>query len=164
MKTGVKLIALVAVLALAWLAHRVILLAFFALVLAVVLSFPVRWLSRLMPRGAAVMVLVAVILGAITGAVLLGAPALSKQVEDAKAQLEQYRREWARFGALPATTDRLDRLNQLAVAPDGCTSDAEHALWIADALGGRVLRVDHAGAIVDEIVFETGRRVCTRRQ
>jgi len=84
MKTGVKLVILVAVLALAWLAHRVILLAFFALVLAVVLSFPVRWLSRLMPRGGAVMVLVVLILGAFTGAVLLGAPALSKQVEDAK--------------------------------------------------------------------------------
>lgn len=84
MKTGLKLLAAAAVLALAWLARHVLLLAFFAVVLAVVLSFPVRWLCRLMPRGAAVMVLVVAILGAFTGAVLLGAPALSQQLEDVK--------------------------------------------------------------------------------
>jgi predicted PurR-regulated permease PerM len=83
MKTGLKLLAAAAVLALAWLARGVLLLAFFALVLAVVISFPVRWLSRLMPRTAAVLVVVAVLLGAFTAVVLVGAPALSGQVEDA---------------------------------------------------------------------------------
>jgi predicted PurR-regulated permease PerM len=83
-KTGLKLLAAAAVLALAWRAHGVLLLAFFAVVLAVVLSFPVRWLSRLMPRGAAVMVIVIAILAALAGSVAVGAPALSQQLEDVK--------------------------------------------------------------------------------
>jgi predicted PurR-regulated permease PerM len=83
MKTGLKLLAAAAVLAMAWLAHGVILLAFFAVVLAVVLSFPVRWLSRLLPRGAAVMVLLLAMLAAFAGVLLVAAPALSRQVQDA---------------------------------------------------------------------------------
>jgi predicted PurR-regulated permease PerM len=82
-RTGLKLLAAAAVLALAWLAHGVLLLAFFALVLAVVLSFPVRWLSRLMPRAAAVLVVLVLLLGASTAVVLVGAPAISDQVEHA---------------------------------------------------------------------------------
>jgi len=62
------------------------------------------------------------------------------------------RRDWARFGD-PPTSDDLGEViasGQLAVAPDGMTLDAEGAVWVADALHGRVVRVA-GGAIVDEI-------------
>lgn len=36
-------------------------------------------------------------------------------------------------------------------APDGCTLDAEGAIWFADALGSRVVRVAEGGTVLDEI-------------
>lgn len=39
----------------------------------------------------------------------------------------------------------------LDVAPDGIAADAEGAIWVADALGERVLRVREGGEIVQEI-------------
>ena len=47
MKTGLALIGVAVALALAWLAREVLLLAFFGVVLSVVFSFPVGWLSRI---------------------------------------------------------------------------------------------------------------------
>ena len=44
LRTGLILLAAAAGLALAWLAHDILLLAFLGLVIAVVLSFPVGWL------------------------------------------------------------------------------------------------------------------------
>jgi sugar lactone lactonase YvrE len=61
------------------------------------------------------------------------------------------RRTWAEFGPLP-TERAIDKvLPQISVAPDGCCLDAEGALWIADATGGRLLRVTEGGTITDEI-------------
>ncbi|KXF54562.1 hypothetical protein AXA44_41305 [Rhodococcus sp. SC4] len=45
------------------------------------------------------------------------------------------------------------------VAADGCTLDAEGALWFADFGGGRVVRVQN-GRIVDEIQTSTGVFAC----
>jgi len=60
-------------------------------------------------------------------------------------------RVWAEFGPLP--TDRsLERvLPSLTVAGDGACLDAEGALWVADATGGRLVRVTEGGTITDEI-------------
>jgi sugar lactone lactonase YvrE len=41
--------------------------------------------------------------------------------------------------------------NVLQVAGDGACLDAEGALWIADAIGGRLIRVLEGGTITDEI-------------
>ena len=70
------------------------------------------------------------------------------------------RREWARFGELPASADVAAALGELVVAPDGCCLDAEGALWIADAIGGRVVRVVEGGGIVHEIAVGTGVYAC----
>jgi sugar lactone lactonase YvrE len=61
------------------------------------------------------------------------------------------RRTWAGFGPLPA--DRaLDKvLANATVAGDGACLDAEGALWIADAVGGRLIRVREGGEITDEL-------------
>jgi sugar lactone lactonase YvrE len=61
------------------------------------------------------------------------------------------RRDWASFGPVPATTDVGEALGQLSVAPDGMCLDAEGAVWIADALGNRALRVRAGGEVLQEI-------------
>jgi sugar lactone lactonase YvrE len=42
-------------------------------------------------------------------------------------------------------------LAETRVAPDGACLDAEGALWIADAIGARLIRVKEGGKIVDEL-------------
>jgi len=70
------------------------------------------------------------------------------------------RRVWASFGALPSDRDLQAALGQLVVAPDGCGLDAEGALWVADALAGRVLRIREGGEVLDEIPVGTGVFAC----
>lgn len=61
------------------------------------------------------------------------------------------RRVWAEFGPLPTDREVGPALGQLRVAGDGACLDAEGALWIADAIGDRLVRVVEGGAITDEI-------------
>jgi sugar lactone lactonase YvrE len=70
------------------------------------------------------------------------------------------RRIWAQFGDLPGSRDLEVALGQLSIAPDGCCLDAAGALWIADALGNRVIRVFEGGAIDDEIRIDAGAFAC----
>lgn len=70
------------------------------------------------------------------------------------------RRVWAEFGT-PAPLGALDAaLAALVVAPDGCCLDAEGALWVADAIGGRVLRVLEGGTIDTELSTGSGAFAC----
>jgi sugar lactone lactonase YvrE len=71
------------------------------------------------------------------------------------------RRDWACFGELPRGTAFGEVISQLLVAPDGICVDSEGALWIADALGGRALRVLPGGEIVSEINIGVGVYACT---
>jgi len=61
------------------------------------------------------------------------------------------RRIWAEFAPLPADRARDKLFAQIKVAPDGACADAEGAVWIADAFGGRLLRVREGGDILDEL-------------
>ncbi len=69
------------------------------------------------------------------------------------------RRVWASFGDLPGHDVAL-AVQQLAVMPDGASLDAEGALWVADSRGGRVLRVQEGGEILDEISTGSGVFAC----
>ena len=60
------------------------------------------------------------------------------------------RRVWAQLG--PEVTS----LAQLRIGPDGCTLDAEGCLWVADALGGPVLRIAPGGQIADQVDLPQG--------
>ncbi|MFJ6197339.1 SMP-30/gluconolactonase/LRE family protein [Micromonospora sp. NPDC092111] len=60
-------------------------------------------------------------------------------------------RVWARFGPVPTDRAVAGALDQLDVAPDGSCLDADGGLWVADAIGGRVIRVVEGGQITDEI-------------
>jgi sugar lactone lactonase YvrE len=65
------------------------------------------------------------------------------------------RRPWAVFGTPPATTDVGTILEQADVAPDGICLDAQGAVWVADVLNRRVIRVTEGGAIVQELATGT---------
>lgn len=60
------------------------------------------------------------------------------------------RRTWAAFGDPPITTDVGKILEEAAVVPDGICLDAEGAVWVADVLNRRVIRVAEGGAILDD--------------
>jgi sugar lactone lactonase YvrE len=70
------------------------------------------------------------------------------------------RRTWAKFGELPVDRELGKMLPQLVVAPDGCCLDADTALWVADAVGARVIRVRRGGEITEEIQAGTGVFAC----
>jgi sugar lactone lactonase YvrE len=61
------------------------------------------------------------------------------------------RRPWAVLSEVPETDDLGKLIATGAVAPDGIALDAEGAIWVADALGGRAMRVREGGEIVDEV-------------
>ena len=69
------------------------------------------------------------------------------------------RRDWAVFGAVPHGTDVTAAIGQIVVAPDGSCLASDGSLWVADAMGNRVVRVA-GGAIVDEIAFDSGAYAC----
>lgn len=60
------------------------------------------------------------------------------------------RRTWAAFGDPPTSTDVGEALRQVDVAPDGICLDADGALWVADAMHSRLLRVAEGGRIIEE--------------
>jgi sugar lactone lactonase YvrE len=70
------------------------------------------------------------------------------------------RRTWAKFGELPTDREIGKMIGQVVVAPDGCCLDADGAMWIADGLGGRVIRVREGGEIIDEVQAGTGVFAC----
>jgi sugar lactone lactonase YvrE len=61
------------------------------------------------------------------------------------------RRTWAEFGPRPATTDVGELFGAVAVVPDGICLDAEGAVWVADPLHGRLLRVAEGGRILIDL-------------
>lgn len=70
------------------------------------------------------------------------------------------RRDWARFGPVPSGSEVQQMMPDAVVASDGCCLDAEGAMWIADAVGGRAVRVREGGEIVDEVAPGTGVFAC----
>jgi sugar lactone lactonase YvrE len=61
------------------------------------------------------------------------------------------RRTWATFGETPTSDEVAELLQQVNVAPDGICLDAEGAIWVADAIGGRLIRVAEGSEILDEL-------------
>jgi predicted PurR-regulated permease PerM len=97
-------VGILAVAAAAWLARDVVLLVFFAVVLAIVLSYPVGWLSRLLPRGAAVLVVLVLGVAAAAEIGAFAAPIVSEQVagirESAPRAIADVRARLQRLGLL----------------------------------------------------------------
>ncbi len=66
------------------------------------------------------------------------------------------RRTWAAFGPPPTTDDVSEILQHADVLPDGICLDAEGAVWVADVLKHRVIRVAEGGNILDERKTDDG--------
>jgi predicted PurR-regulated permease PerM len=118
-RTGARLIALAALVAAAWLAHEVLLLAFLGILIGVVLSFPVDWLAKHMKRGFAVLIVLAVMLAATGGAIGFGAVKIASQADTI--------RDEARKG-LQAIRDKFEQVEgkqqQQAQPPQGAAEAA----------------------------------------
>ncbi|SFO45835.1 gluconolactonase [Pseudonocardia ammonioxydans] len=61
------------------------------------------------------------------------------------------RRDWAHFGTLPGTDDVGQLVAAASIGPDGSCLDADGALWVADAIGHRCVRVAEGGEVLEEI-------------
>src|SRR4051812_20931971 len=109
-RTGAKLVALVAALAAGWLAREIILLAFLGVLIGVVLSFPVDFLARHMKRGLAVLLVLAVILGGMAGAVAFGAVRIAKQAGTVREQVQN---------AIQSAREKIDELRGGQEKPGG---------------------------------------------
>lgn len=70
------------------------------------------------------------------------------------------RRTWASFGEPSQGPDIAGFVAAGPGAPDGLCSDAEGAVWVADALGARVLRVAEGGEVLEEVPTGTGVFAC----
>ena len=70
------------------------------------------------------------------------------------------RRTWASFGEPAQGPDIADFVAAGPGAPDGLCGDAEGAVWVADALGARVLRVAEGGEILEDLPIGTGVFAC----
>jgi len=60
-------------------------------------------------------------------------------------------RIWAAFGDPPASADVGRIIKEADVVPDGICLDAEGAVWVADVVKQRLIRVAAGGAILDEL-------------
>ena len=61
------------------------------------------------------------------------------------------RRNWANFGELPDSDDLATLIAASKIAPDGGALDEEGALWVGDAIGKRIVRVERGGRILEQI-------------
>ena len=69
---------------------------------------------------------------------------------DSSGELSEHQ-TWASFGPAPTSTDIPEVLGSVAAVPDGLCKDHDNTVWVADAIGQRVIRVAEGGEIVDEV-------------
>lgn len=70
------------------------------------------------------------------------------------------RRPWATFAPPPATDDLGAVLAAPTLTPDGICLDADGAIWAADAMGGRLVRVREGGELLEQRSVGTGVFAC----
>lgn len=66
------------------------------------------------------------------------------------------RQEWATLSAPPSMESMAELISTVEVMLDGCTADAEGAIWAADPKNARCIRIREGGEILDEIPAPDG--------
>ena len=66
------------------------------------------------------------------------------------------RQVWARLSAPPSMESMPQLMETVEVMLDGCTADAEGAIWAADPKNARCIRIREGGEILDEIPAPDG--------
>ena len=61
------------------------------------------------------------------------------------------RQDWASFGPTPTSEDLTEILGSVSAVPDGLCKDEDNTVWVADAIGQRVIRLAEGGEIVDQV-------------
>jgi predicted PurR-regulated permease PerM len=108
--------------------------------LALALSFPVRWLSRLMPRGLAILISFLVLVGLIVQAVLFIVPLVGQQFSSLAGSAPSIAATAERY--LADVLGLLDERGLLPTSPDEVASRVREALtnasrsFASNALGG----------------------------
>jgi predicted PurR-regulated permease PerM len=92
-RVGVRVAAVIAAVAALWLARSVLLLGFLAVLVAILLSFPVNLLARFLPRSVATLLVVVALLGAFTGIGALAAPTLSREAAQLRETVPRVARD-----------------------------------------------------------------------
>jgi sugar lactone lactonase YvrE len=71
------------------------------------------------------------------------------------------RRVWASLGEDTGTTDVHEFMSRASFVPDGICLDAGGAIWAADALGQRAVRIAEGGEFLNQVNAGTGVFACT---
>jgi predicted PurR-regulated permease PerM len=124
----VRVIWLVALALAAWAARRVLLLGFFSVLLAVALSFPVSWLERVLSRGAAVLVVLALLVLFLTGIGWAAAPPLASEIQsvaESTPRTLQHARDW--WDHLTRAPGEVARQGPSSPAPPALAAQAAQA-------------------------------------
>ncbi|SHE93544.1 Sugar lactone lactonase YvrE [Ferrithrix thermotolerans DSM 19514] len=66
------------------------------------------------------------------------------------------RRVFAQLAPTPSLGSFLEVLPKVTVGPDGCCMDANGNIWMADAIGGRVVLISEGAKVLDEIKAPDG--------
>ena len=132
MHVGLILLACAAGLAALWLAREVVLLAFLGVLIGVVFSFPVGWLSRVMPRGATVLLVLLALVGSAVGLAALAAPTMEREVDQLRERAPR---------ALQKLQGWLRRVESTAAGGGGGQkqSAGQHAPEVAAKVGEKAL-------------------------
>jgi len=94
---GFVIVLLAALLALVVIIRDILLLGFFSVLLASILTRPIDLMSRVMPRGVATLLCVAILIGAVALGVFLAAPVVLSQLGTLAIQLQQAGRRLAQW-------------------------------------------------------------------
>lgn len=126
-------------LALAWVSRNVLLLAFFALVLATLLSVPVGFLTRWMSRPVALLLVVIAVAGGGVGVGAVVAPTLSDQLVQARREVPKaIARVNAFVQRLEESTGAISGGDR-SVLPDVTSQALPAAAWVGTGLASAVL-------------------------
>jgi sugar lactone lactonase YvrE len=61
------------------------------------------------------------------------------------------RRDWATFGPSPRIRSLKAAFEEMVLCPDGMAMDSDGAIWVADAVGQRAVRVFEGGLVADQV-------------